>query len=407
MILQLPCPFLANRQDRTFFAIFQFSKYHYHINMDSLNQLLIVGIHPYFLEKEGSWYAENLEKLLDSRNTQTFFEDNIIFLEKDHSFNFSSFLRKLDEMGYEKVFKVTDPGEFSQKGGIIDVFPINTKNAVRLDFLGNEIDEIKVLDIFVADEQKYKNILLKKLKSQKIFSELKGLKSGDYLVHLDHGIGRFCGIEKFEIHNSKSKTEYYVLEYDKEDKLYVPLGLEKKLSRYVGFTDPKISRLGSSLWQKTKYKIKEGVEKLAKDLLDLYAKKEIVKRPIYTEDKEIESQLRSGFIYEETPDQMQAIEDIKRDLRKHTPMDRVVCGDVGFGKTEVAMRTALLAAANNRQTALICPTTILANQHFNNFKKRFEKLPVKIAMLTRLQSKREQKKIVEYKKFKGLSGFIK
>ena len=129
--------------------------------MDSLNQLLIVGIHPYFLEKEGSWYAENLEKLLDSRNTQTFFEDNIIFLEKDHSFNFSSFLRKLDEMGYEKVFKVTDPGEFSQKGGIIDVFPINTKNAVRLDFLGNEIDEIKVLDIFVADEQKYKNILLK------------------------------------------------------------------------------------------------------------------------------------------------------------------------------------------------------------------------------------------------------
>ena len=380
---------------------------------ENLNHLLIVGIAPYFLEKPCVWFTENLEKVLEARNTQSFFEDNVIFLEKDHSFNFSSFLRKLDEMGYERVFKIEEPGEFSQRGGIIDVFPINLKNAVRLDFLGNEVDEIKILeDIKVEDEEKAKNVLLKKLKSQKIFSELKGLKPGDYLVHLDHGIGKFIGIEKFEFKSAKpeltpfsylrgqeeeelEEKKYYVLEYNQEDRLYIPLGLERKLSRYVGFTDPRISRLGSSIWQKTKRKIKEEVEKLAKELLELYAQKEIVRRPAYIEDKEIESQLRSGFIYEETPDQMQAIEDIKRDLRKHTPMDRVVCGDVGFGKTEVAMRTALLAAANNRQTALICPTTILANQHFNNFKKRFEKLPVKIAMLTRLQSKREQKKIVE------------
>lgn len=354
-----------------------------------INHLLIVSITPYFLEKQGFWFEENLEKLLEVRQTQNFFEDNIIYLQKDHSFNFSQFLRKLDEMGYERVFKVSDPGEFSQRGGIIDVFPINTKNAMRLDFLGNEVDEIKILDLKVENEEKSKEILKKRLKSQKLFSELKGLKSGDYLVHLDHGIAKFSGIEKF------GELDYYVLEYAEEDKLYVPVGLERKLSRYVGFQDPKISRLGSSIWQKTKRKIKEEVEKLAKELLQLYAQKESAQRPPYIEDKELESQLKSGFEFEETPDQMQAIEDIKKDLHKTKPMDRIICGDVGFGKTEVAMRTALLAAANSRQTALICPTTILANQHFNNFQKRFSGLPIKIAMMSRLQTKTEQKKIAK------------
>jgi len=359
-----------------------------------LNQLLIVGITPYFLEKEVVWFEENLQEMLSARNSQSFFEDNIIFLQKDHSFQFSQFLRKLDEMGYERVFKVLEPGEFSQRGGIVDVFPININNAVRLDFLGNEIDAIKTLDVSITNEKKAKDILKKKLKSQKLFSELKGLNPGDYLVHLDHGIGKFIGIEKFQISIGESQS-YYVLEYAEEDKLYVPLGLERKLSRYVGFQDPRISRLGSVIWQKTKGKIKEEVEKLAKELLQLYAEKEVSGRAPYIEDRELESQLKSGFIFQETPDQLQAIEDIKHDLKKHKPMDRIVCGDVGFGKTEVAMRTALLAATNNRQTALMCPTTILANQHFNSFKKRFEKLPVRIALLSRLQTKLESKKILQ------------
>ena len=224
--------------------------------MDSrdLKQVLIVSITPYFLEKEGFWFEENLQEILSARATQNFFEDNIIFLEKNQNYNLSQFIRKLDEMGYEKVFKISEPGEFSQRGGVIDVFPINAKNAVRVDFFGNDIENILELpDIKVANEKKAKDILIKRLKSQKIFSDLKDLRAGDYLVHLDHGIARYCGIEKFEIRNSKSETtEYYVLEYAEEDKLYVPLGLERKLSRYVGFQDPHISRLGSSIWQKTK-----------------------------------------------------------------------------------------------------------------------------------------------------------
>lgn len=362
--------------------------------ISELNNILIASITPYFLEKEGSWFKANLQKMIEAQHTQSFFQDNIIYAQKDHSYNFGQFIRKLDEMGYEKVFKVTDPGEFSQKGGIVDVFPINLNHAIRLDFLGNEIDSIKELDIKIENEKKSKEILKKRLKSQKLFSELKGLKEGDYLVHLDHGIGKFIEITDFNLSAENEPQKYYVLEYDGEDKLYVPIGLERKLSKYVGFTDPKISRLGSIIWQQTKRKVKEEVEKLAKDLLALYAQKELAQRPAYVTDEELEFQLHAGFDYEETPDQLQAIEDIKKDLRKEKPMDRIVCGDVGFGKTEVAMRAALLAASNNRQTAIICPTTILANQHFNSFKKRFEKIPVRIAILSRLQNVIEQKKII-------------
>jgi len=358
------------------------------------NQILIASIIPYFLEKEFFWFQENLQELLAASKTQSFFQDNLIFLEKNQRYNFSQFLRKLDEMGYERVFEVQEPGEFSQRGGIVDVFPVNSRQAARIDFLGNDVDSIELLGIFVDNEKRSKDFLKKKLSSQKLFSDLKGLKPGDYLVHLDHGIGKFLGMESFSFPEQDSQ-KYYVLEYDKKDKLYVPLGLERKLSRYVGFSDPKVSRLGSLVWQKTKKKIKEDVEKFAKELLKIYSEKEVAQRPPYQTDSDMEFQLRAGFEYEETPDQLQAVEDIQKDLEKPKPMDRIVCGDVGFGKTEVALRTAMLAASNNRQTALICPTTILANQHFNSFKKRMEKLPVRVSLISRLQKKPEQKKILQ------------
>lgn len=378
---------------------------------NKLDSVLIVSITPYFIDKELLWYEENLEDVLQANQTQAFFQENIIFLKKGQNCNFSQFLRKIDEMGYERVLKVEAPGEFSQKGGTVDIFPINSNRAVRMDFLGNEVDLIESLKIKLDNEKKSREILKKKLSSQKLFSDLKGIKPGDYLVHLDHGIARFSGIENFQFslaqpeesgiekksgrQKKQEECKYYVLEYDKEDKLYVPLGLERKLSRYIGFQDPKISRLGSLTWQKTKRKIKEEVEKLAKELLSLYAAKEVSRRSPYVSDEGLEFQLKTGFAFEETSDQLQTIEDIKKDLSKTQPMDRIVCGDVGFGKTEVALRTALLAAANNRQTALVCPTTILANQHYNVFKKRFEKLPVRVAMLSRLQKKEEQKRIIK------------
>lgn len=355
---------------------------------DSIHQLLIPSITPYFLEKEAFWFQKNLEEVLQATKTQSFFQDNVIFLKKGQNYTVYELLRKLDEMGYEKVFSIQDPGEFSQRGGVIDIFPIQMTQAVRLDFLGNILESITNLDVKIEDEKRAKEILKKKLKSQKLFSDIKNLKQGDYLVHLDHGVGKFIDIKDI------NEAKYYVLEYAKGDTLYVPLELERKLSRYVGFADPTIARLGSELWQRTKRKVKEDVERLAKELLALYAKKEIVERKPYFIDEVLEEQLLQGFFHEETPDQLQAIADIKEDLSKDKPMDRIVCGDVGFGKTEVAMRTALIAATNNYQVAIICPTTILASQHFNTFKERFKNLPVNIALLSRLETKQSQQKII-------------
>ncbi len=354
-----------------------------------MRHLLVASITPYFLEKQVFWFQENLEQILQSAKKQQFFQDNIVFLQVGHKVEFMQLLRKLDEMGYEKVFTVQDPGEFSQIGGILEIFPVNTLNAIRLDFLGNTLENITKLDIKVEGEKKSREVLQKKLKSQKLFSDLKNLKPGDYLVHLDHGVAKFAGIERI------GDQDFYKLEYAEKDILYVPVGLERKLSRYAGFTDPPVSRLGSSIWQKTKRKIKEDVEKLAKELLALYAEKEIITRRPYEIDKELLEQFKAGFLYQETPDQLQALEDITTDLQKERPMDRIVCGDVGFGKTEIAMRTSLLAASNNYQTAIICPTTILANQHFNNFKHRFAKLPIRVGQLSRLQSAAEQKKVIK------------
>ncbi len=350
-----------------------------------LDEVLIVSITSYFLEKGNFWFEENLKSLLEARKTQSFFEDNTLYAEKDQIYNLSEFLRKLDELGYEKVQKITEPGEFSQQGGIIDVFPINTFNALRFDFLGNKIENIEILDIKIEDEEKSKQFLKKKLKSQKIFAELKGIKPGDYLVHLDHGIAKFTEI----------KNNYYVLEYAQSDKLYVPLGLERKLSRYVGFTEPKISRLGSSLWQKTKRKIKEEAEKIAKELLEIYASRQIAERPAYLADDEFDYKIAESFLHQETPDQLETIEEIKNDLEKTKPMDRLVCGDVGFGKTEVALRAMVKVVKSGFQSVMICPTTILANQHFRNFKERLKDLPIKIAILSRLQTKKEQQEIIK------------
>ncbi|HEB13547.1 MAG TPA: DEAD/DEAH box helicase, partial [candidate division CPR3 bacterium] len=193
----------------------------------------------------------------------------------------------------------------------------------------------------------------------------------------------------------KDELTYYGLEYASKDKLYVPKGLERKLSRYVGFRDPHVARLGSPFWQKAKRRIKEEVEKLAKELLELYAKKEMVSRPPYVLQDELDQQIAASFPYEETPDQMQTLSDINKDLSLNHPMDRIVAGDVGFGKTEIALRTMIRAIKSGYQTALLAPTTILAHQHYSNFKERLDNLPITLALFSRLQTKKEQARIIQ------------
>ncbi|MBI2450133.1 MAG: DEAD/DEAH box helicase [Candidatus Nealsonbacteria bacterium] len=373
-----------------------------------VKSILIVSINPYFLDRENFWFEENIKQILEARKNQTFFQDNTIYVDVEKSPAFakasagkqkiklSEFLRKIDEMGYEKVQKVSEPGEFSRQGGIIDIFPLNINCAVRIEFFGNSIENMEKLPIIIENEKEIKERIKNKLKRQKIYSQLGTLKPGDYLVHLDHGVGIYRGRTSQGGPTSNDSNDYYTLEYAQNDKLYVPIGLERKLSRYVGFSEPKISRLSSPVWINTKRKIKEETEKLAKELLEIYAQREISTRPYYIEDTEIDALLASTFVHEETPDQIQAMEEIKKDLEeKEEPMDRIVCGDVGFGKTEIALRTIIKAVNSGYQSALICPTTILASQHCQTFQKRIGDLPIKVELLSRLQSKREQKQIIQ------------
>jgi len=367
-----------------------------------IQSVLIVSITPYFLEKGCVWFQQHLKKILAARKTQSFFEDNTFYLELNQTVSLSELLRKLDEMGYEKVHQVAELGEFAQRGGVVDVFPVNRLSAVRIEFKGNTIEHIEQLAAHIAeaDEEKAKKLLQKKLKSQKLFSDLHGLKTGDYLVHLDHGIGTFAGFLD-SLHDNEpeqkktDQSQYYLIAYAHGDKLYIPFGLERKLSRYVGFAEPRVTRLGSAAWYRTKRKIKEEALKFAQQLLALYASRELATRPAYTAPDELALHLAASFPYEETPDQKQALQDIAHDLAQEKPMDRLVCGDVGFGKTEVALRAAFQAVRSGYPVVLLCPTTILAHQHFTTFQERLGKLPVRTALLTRLQTPHEQARIIE------------
>jgi transcription-repair coupling factor (superfamily II helicase) len=344
-------------------------------------QLLIAGLTPFFLEKGLLWFEQN-SKELSAR-------EDCLTLKEGQEIPLTELLQKLARLGYERTHQTEFPGEFSQQGGLVDVFPLNSRPARRIEFLGDKIETISSLPIENIDEDKVRKVLRAKLRSQKLFSGLNNLRPGDYIVHLDHGVGRFAGTV------SLSLQDYYVLEYAQNDKLYVPFGLERKLSRYIGFTQPSIYRLGGVSWQRTKGKVKEEVEKFARELLQVYAQRETAVRPPYTLDSEIESALERNFPFQETEGQLKALDEIRKDLLKTKPMDRLLCGDVGFGKTEVALRAMLWTVLSGYQAALLCPTTILVNQHFQNFKERLKGLPIALSFLSRLQTKKEQKEILE------------
>ncbi len=359
----------------------------------------ILQITPSFLEKDGFWFEE-VKK-------QPSFKEKVLIIKPGLQIPFSGLLRKLDELGYERVEKVEDMGEFATRGNIVDIFPIHTSLPIRLEFFGNTIENVGVLREPEKDIVKEHQRLLKKLQSQKAFGDLEGLRPGDYLVHLDHGVGKFAGIRSnFDLDlpigpasgDFEAGPNYYVyvIEYAHGDKLYVPFGLERKLSRYIAFSEPKISRLGSPLWQRTKRKIKQETEKLAKELLSLYAKRAVAKRPPYSAQEDyLEKEVKSTFAFEETQDQILAWQDIEKDLQKARPMDRVICGDVGFGKTEVALRAMVKAAVSGRQAVLLCPTTLLSNQHFETISSRLANTPLKVVHLSRLQTVKEQRKAIK------------
>ncbi|MDQ6734609.1 MAG: transcription-repair coupling factor [Nitrospirota bacterium] len=234
-----------------------------------------------------------------------------------------------------------------------------------------------------------------KSKTATFLSSLDDLKAGDYVVHVQHGIARYEGLRRLSVQGFES--DYLILRFAGGDMLYVPLDRLNQVQRYKGAEGhaPKMDKLGGSSWGRTTAKVKKGIEEMAHELVELYANREVVQRSEYGEDTTLTHAFEAAFEYEETPDQIKAIDDIKRDLEAPKPMDRLVCGDVGYGKTEVAMRAAFKAVEHNRQVAVLVPTTLLAQQHYDNFSQRFGPFPIRVGMLSRFQTPKEAKAVLK------------
>ena len=250
-------------------------------------------------------------------------------------------------------------------------------------------------DLFDDSELVVSRPLRQKSKVSAFLSDFRDLVIGDYVVHVEHGIGQYQGLK--ELQQGDSTGEFMVLEFAEAAKLYVPLTRLDLIQKYRSTEGarPPLSRLGGQAWAKTKARVKKAMRDMADELLKLYAERKTATGHSYGSDNQWQREFEDAFDYNETEDQISAIADIKRDMESTTPMDRLLCGDVGYGKTEVAMRAAFKAVQDNKQVAILAPTTVLAFQHYETFKQRFAAFPLNIEMLSRFRSARQQKEIVE------------
>lgn len=374
---------------------------------------MIVSITPQNLERGALWFTENREAIKKARGNNIWWQQNTILIETDLKIKPFELAERLVDLGYERSSAVAGRGLFAIRGGIVDVWPINTETPYLIEFTGNSIASIH------QHIGRMEAITPKPMLNRSI----NDLLPGSFVVHQDHGIGIFRGLSDNStpvVITSVAKQsisdntrllrrqpprndilkKFFIIEYAspalgrEHDRLLVPVDQEDRLTAYIGFETPHIHRLGGSIWQTTKRKAKEDAEKLARQLLALYAKRNSAERPPYIADASFEQDLRDCFGFQETPDQLRCEQEIFADLLSSKPMDRVLCGDVGFGKTELAIRAALRVIISGRQVAFLSPTTILAAQHVKTIQERFRDFPVRVVMLSRITSPEEEKKIL-------------
>ncbi|MRX72959.1 transcription-repair coupling factor [Bacillus lacus] len=246
----------------------------------------------------------------------------------------------------------------------------------------------------ITEEELFRKRVKKQPRKQKLtnaerIKSYSELEVGDYVVHINHGIGKYLGIETLEINGIHK--DYLNIRYHGDDKLYVPVEQIDQVQKYVGSEgkEPKIYKLGGSDWKRVKKKVESSVQDIADDLIKLYAEREASVGYGFSPDGEMQREFESAFPYQETEDQLRSIHEIKKDMERGRPMDRLLCGDVGYGKTEVAIRAAFKAIADGKQAALLVPTTILAQQHFETIRERYQEYPINIGLLSRFRSRKE------------------
>ncbi|OGY32776.1 MAG: hypothetical protein A3A57_00625 [Candidatus Woykebacteria bacterium RIFCSPLOWO2_01_FULL_41_12] len=331
-----------------------------------------------------------------------------ISVGRGNTVSFSHLRNKLIDLGYTNVSpgNVAKIGEFSIRGGVVDIWLERYKLPARIDLIGSEVESLYLFNTLTQEKTKLiKEIYIvpfgitpklgpkwsKKFpvkEHERLF--LSEIKPGDLVVHIDYGIGKFVDIKT-------NGQQQLVVEYLGNDRLYVPIEQIDRLTKYIGASGrrPQVSKLGSATWERIKQKVQDDVVAYAKELLELYAQREIVNRPPLGKDTPWQRELEESFEFTDTDDQIKTLRMINKDLESERPMDRLLVGDVGYGKTEVSIRTAFKMVQESRQVAVLVPTTILADQHFFVFSDRLKKFPVKISLLSRFKGEEEQKKILE------------
>jgi transcription-repair coupling factor (superfamily II helicase) len=311
-------------------------------------------------------------------------------------------VQQLLQFEYRRVDQVADPGELALHGGVLDLFPATFESPLRIELDGARLASIRSFNpqtLETLDRHTMVVILPRRIHARLSvdipFEAFVDLQAGDYAVHLEHGIGRY--LERTVIAGSRGPQDALVLEYAGGDRLYVPMDQLHLVQRYVAFggRTPTLHTLGTTAWERAKVRAYAGAWAYARALLDLQAKRLALPGYSFLKDHAWQREFESAFPYRETPDQSAATMDVKRDMERPRPMDRVLLGDVGFGKTEVAIRAAFKAVTSHKQVALLVPTTILAYQHHRTFTKRMEEFPIQVDMLTRFQSEAEQQRTLQ------------
>ena len=369
-----------------------------------------VVLKPDMLFDDAKSFQEHLHKFVKIEFGNRFYQKTKEIFEFDAKPQ-PSFNKNFDLIG-ENLYK-------NQEEGLVNI--ITSESASQADRLTNIFQEIDSFIKFQAlpvsirggfidyqrntacytDHQIFERFHRYKTKDKQSKSkaitlrELKNLQPGDFVTHIDHGVGRFAGMDTVD--NNGKKQEVVRLIYRDNDLLYVSVHSLHKISKYSGKegTAPSISKLGSQEWENKKKKVKRQVKDIAKDLIELYAKRKSAPGMEFGHDTVMQAELESSFLYEDTPDQAKATVDVKGDMEQPHPMDRLVCGDVGFGKTEIAIRAAFKAVDNNKQVAVLVPTTILAMQHYRTFADRLQNLPVTVEYINRFKTTKQIKEIAQ------------
>ncbi len=330
---------------------------------------------------------------------------NEITIRRGQQVSIGQLAQQLATLGYEAEDYVYLPGQMALRGSLVDVFPFGANRPLRIDFFDDEVDSIRrfevasQLSVDKVDEavvgprtdeaEEHEGHMALALRT------LNEMQRGDFVVHVDHGVGRYGGLLRFE-EGGRTVEKVKVL-YRDDDAIYVSIHALHKLSKYRSRDQqpPTLAKLGGHEWDRLKQRTKQRIKLAAADLRQLYAQRQRTPGHAFEADGPLLGQLAEGFPYALTPCQANAWSDVRDDMERPTPMDRLVCGDVGFGKTEIAMRAAMKAAEGGKQVAILVPTTVLCIQHMQTFQRRFADLPVKVDFLCRIRSPKEARSALE------------